>query len=200
MRDVLPLPVAPCFLLLVTAWKVSHCSTTVRFQCWMPQISKRWCGAVQRQGPCAFTKHRALLLPLAASLLLSKSLEDNEDNHHSSFSLWIHRSGKLHAGFLRLWEGLNSRLPEVDWMLLLSSECWLLLSLLRQTSWPHQHLDENLILTASSHVSLEDSTSYQAEIQSSALRAAKGSLNQSSFKTFKSKKPMLRAIIERQYL
>lgn len=59
----------------------------------------------------------------------------------------------------RQWWEMNQSLPEVGCLLLLFNEQWLCFSLLRQKkkNWPHQHLDENLILETSSHIYLEES-------------------------------------------
>lgn len=157
MRDeqTLPLPVTSCFLLLIVIWKLSHHGATVWFQCWVSQLSKRYHRAGQRQGPHAFNKHSALAV--AASSLVTKRPEDGEADQPFSSLLWIHGSGKRHASFPKLWWGLHQRLPWFGWPLFLSNEWWLLLSLLRQTSWSHQHLDENLILPISSHKYLQES-------------------------------------------
>lgn len=113
-EDVLPLSVTSCFILLCNSIE----TFSLQYNSVIPALNASaikevmWCYA--ETGTLCFHQAQSSAVATRSLLSLDYSLEDNEDNHHSSFFLCIHRSGKLHASFLRLGEGLNPSLPEVD--------------------------------------------------------------------------------------
>lgn len=201
-------PAPPCNFLLPTPCN-SMKTFSLQYSTVIPVLNasaiKEVTGVMQRQGPCAFTKHRALLLQFAASFLLANLWKTMR-----TIIILLACCGHTGVGnYMPAFSGCEEDLTQVSHKLT-ECFCYPVNGGCSFLSWDNQisHISiwtriwswQERVMYIWRVAHKWSHASYQADTQSSALRAAKGSLSQSSLKNFKSKKDIPRTKIERQYL